>query len=700
MPYPKDGSPPAEQSSTHAETLRQRAETMLAQQAEAPAAPNPVSASAETQQLIHDLKVHQVELALQNEELQRTQTALEAERGRYFKLYELAPMGYCTLNEQGRIIEANPALAELLDRPRSKLIEQPFARFLARADQDVFYLQCLRCRTNGDKHTREMHLIRADQSSLWALLKCFHNVNQDGELLTYLAIIDISSQKQALHASEERFELAMNATRDGLFDWDLVTDAIYYSPGWKHMLGYAEDELPNTVAVWAELADPEALPWWWKQQQELIHGQRERLEMEFRMRHKEGHWVDVLSRASVLFNEQGQAVRMIGTHVDITERKRQELELQHMQKLESLGTVAGGIAHDFNNLLAGLFLNLELVGDALPANSAAQQPLQMALDAIYRSKHLTKQLLTFAKGGTPLLTAVDTASLVHETLQFNLHGSAIETRCHLPADLWPLQADRELIAQVIANLTINARQAMPAGGTLYVEGENLAGRQAAGLDSSRDYVRLAFCDEGPGIPAKHLERLFDPYFTTKDTGSGLGLAVVHGIVNQHQGRINVHSTPGSGTTFTLDLPATHEAPAATPAHTADADLPQTWHVLVMDDEAMIQAVVEQNLTRFGHHVTLAADGHAAIAQYKTAQASGQPFDVVIMDLTVPGGLGGLQATQALFEFDPHARIIVASGYCDDPVMAHYRDYGFAGRLVKPFKLETLRDEIAQVMAET
>ena len=699
MKYPKQDSTPAA-TSQHTDTLRRRAEAMLAQQAEQPAAPHAVPATTTTEQLIHDLQVHQFELALQNEELQQAHAALDAERARYFELYELAPMGYCTLSDTGLIIEANLALAKLLSRPRSKLINQPFSRFLAQADQDAFYLQCQRSRTRDGKRSREMRLVRADQSHFWALLKCFYPHNHDGRLLTYLAISDITAQKQALHASEKRFELAMNATRDGLFDWDLVTDEIYYSPGWKRMLGYAEEELPNTLAVWETLTDPETLPWWWKQQQELIHGQRERLEMELQMQHKDGHWVDILSRASIIHNEQGQAVRMIGTHVDITERKRQTHELQRMQKLESLGTVAGGIAHDFNNLLAGLFINLELVGDALPANSAAQQPLQMALDAMDRSKHLTKQLLTFAKGGTPLLAVVDTASLVRETLQFNLHGSAIETRCHLPADLWPLQADRELVAQVIANLTINARHAMSAGGTLYVEGRNLAGRQEAGLDSSRDYVRLAFCDDGPGIPAKHLERIFDPYFTTKDTGNGLGLAIVHGIVNQHQGRISVHSTLGSGTTFTLDLPATHEAPTAAPARTADADLPQTWHVLVMDDEAMIQEVVEQSLTHFGHHVTLAADGHAAIAQYKAAQASGQPFDVVIMDLTVPGGLGGLQATQALFELDPHARIIVASGYFDDPVMAHYRDYGFAGRLVKPFKLETLRDEIAQVMAET
>jgi PAS domain S-box-containing protein len=386
---------------------------------------------------------------------------------------------------------------------------------------------------------------------------------------------------------------------------------------------------------------------------------------------------------------------------DVTEKLKTEEELFKSKKLESIGVLAGGIAHDFNNIFTGLFGNIELAKMELSRDHEAYPHIEAANQALERATNLTKQLLTFAKGGDPILEEVNLQQVVQTSITFNLSGSNVKAHLNLPDDLWQVKADKGQISQVIANLIINAKQAMPDGGSLYIEAENIKDlNESTVRHLSGDFVKFSIRDEGVGISAKHVERIFDPYFSTKQTGSGLGLAAVLSIITQHNGHISVASKPDIGTTFTIFLPA--EKSSYKPTVTTHLDLTEkptstSGHILVMDDEEMVRNVSAAMLKRCGYTVDFAVDGEAAIEKYISADKSGNSFDIVIMDLTIPGGMGGKEAVNRLLAIDPEAKVIVSSGYSTDPVMANYSDYGFKGRLVKPFQMETLKTEICRVI---
>lgn len=314
---------------------------------------------------------------------------------------------------------------------------------------------------------------------------------------------------------------------------------------------------------------------------------------------------------------------------------------------------------------------------------------------------MTNQLLIFAKGGDPVLKVINTDKLIRQILRFNLSGSNVRACFDLPGGLWPIKADREQIGQVLANITINAKQAMPAGGSLYIGGKNIEPDAESGaMDLSGTFVRITARDEGVGIPQKIIARIFDPYFSTKRSGYGLGLAVAHSIVAKHKGHLTVDSTPNVGTTFTLLLPA-HPAVGAeraeTPSETDNEFERISLRILFMDDEKMLRKLGLNMLRECGHGVDTAIDGREAIEKYTSAIKHSQPYDLVILDLTVPGGMGGKEAGFELLSKDPNARIIVSSGYSSDPVMANCLDYGFAGQLAKPYKRAELEREISRAM---
>ena len=385
---------------------------------------------------------------------------------------------------------------------------------------------------------------------------------------------------------------------------------------------------------------------------------------------------------------------------DVTEQLKTEEELFKFKKLESVGVLAGGIAHDFNNILTGLFGNIELAKMKLSRDHEAYSHIETANQALERAIHLTKQLLTFAKGGDPILEAVNLQQVVQTSISFNLSGSNIKAHLNLPDNLWQGKADKGQISQVIANLTINAKQAMPDGGCLYIDAENIKDlKENTALNLSGDFVKLSMRDEGIGISAKHIEKIFDPYFSTKQSGSGLGLAIIHSIITQHNGHIRVVSKPEIGTTFTIYLPAEKSShkPAATTLDLTEKPTSTSGHILVMDDEEIVRDVSAAMLKLCGYTVDFAVDGKEAIEKYISAAKTGCPFDIVIMDLTIPGGIGGQEALKKLLAVAPRAKVIVSSGYSTDPVIANYSEYGFKGRLVKPFQMKTLKTEICKVM---
>ncbi|MCB9828540.1 MAG: PAS domain S-box protein [Planctomycetes bacterium] len=398
---------------------------------------------------------------------------------------------------------------------------------------------------------------------------------------------------------------------------------------------------------------------------------------------------------------EGQTVGAVVILRDVTEQQRRELEMQRAAKLESVGVLAGGIAHDFNNILAGVIGNLSLARMDVAAESEAAYSLKQAQEAAIRAQNLTRQLLTFAKGGAPMKRLTRLDELIRDTAAFALRGSNVRCEPQIVEGLAAAEVDEGQINQVLHNLVLNAAQAMPDGGVLHVEAHNVLLGAESGLPVKPGlYLEIRVADEGCGIPEDALKRIFDPYFTTKREGTGLGLATSYSIVRRHGGCIAVSSTVGVGTTFCVYLPASDrpllDAASADPKA---LDVPAGGgRVLLMDDEATVRDVGGRMLQALGLEPAFAVDGEQALDLYAQAQAAGRPFEVVIMDLTVPGAMGGREATARLLEQDPHARIVVSSGYSNDPVMSDPARYGFTGILRKPYTKDDLNVVVVEQLA--
>ncbi len=367
-------------------------------------------------------------------------------------------------------------------------------------------------------------------------------------------------------------------------------------------------------------------------------------------------------------------------------------ELIKSQKLESLGVLAGGIAHDFNNILTGIMGNISFARVFLDESHRVAKILREAEKASQRATDLARQLLTFAKGGRPIKQNVSAKQIIPASASFALRGTNVSSVIEVPDNLHAIYVDEGQINQVFNNIIINAVHAMPDGGTITIKAENirLDGTNMMSLAPGK-YVRITFADTGCGMSDDIRKRIFEPYFTTKSGGNGLGLASAYSIVNKHGGHISVRSTPDKGTTFDIMLPAGGEQ---APEPEVDMTLSEAvkhscGSLLVMDDEEMLRDLTTVMLGELGYHVQTCANGEEAIALYKAAQEAGEPFSAVIMDLTIPGGMGGKEAARHILNIDPAACLIVSSGYSNDPVMEEYSSFGFRATIVKPYNLSTM-----------
>ena len=454
------------------------------------------------------------------------------------------------------------------------------------------------------------------------------------------------------------------------------------------LLGYEEDELVNRSAagilVNASLFDR-------LMEQGSISG------VETTIRAKDGSRIPVLVSGSVMRDDGGAVQGVVCVAQDLTVRKKMEEELIKSEKLQSVGILAGGIAHDFNNFLTIASGNVELLKESIPREDKRYKRVLEAEKALHRAEKLTRQLLTFSRGGAPLRKAASIAELIRESAHFPISGSRVQCEQTMPEDLWPVEVDEGQISQVINNLVMNAVQAMPQGGTVRVRCENVT-LQSGDVPHlwEGNYVKIAISDEGPGISGENLKKIFDPYFTTKEMGSGLGLAISYSIVKYHDGHITVDSEEGRGTTFSIYLPVSRGVP-----RNRTDELEQVFtgsgKVLVMDDEVSVQDVAGEILKRIGYEVEFAGDGAEAIERYRRAKESGAPFDAVIIDLTIPGGMGGKEAIKKLREFDPQVKAIVSSGYSNDPIMADHRKYGFSGVVPKPYRIHEMSRVLHEVL---
>ncbi len=385
---------------------------------------------------------------------------------------------------------------------------------------------------------------------------------------------------------------------------------------------------------------------------------------------------------------------------DITERKQLEQERLKFQKLESLGTLAGGIAHDFNNLLQGIFGYISMAKLTIDQREKSLAMLEQAEKALHQSVNLTSQLLTFSKGGKPVRKVIDLRTVIENAVTFALSGSRVSYDLSCGDDLCAVEADEGQIGQVVQNIVLNAEQSMPLGGRIDISARNVPAARAGGLSLTAPdgLVEIVVSDRGMGIPPEHLPRIFDPYFTTKEKGSGLGLATSYSIVKNHDGMIDVSSVLGKGSTFTVYLPATHAAPEQTALSASVMRIKgRKLRILVMDDEQIVRVVTGELLRELGHEAEFAEHGDAAVEKYRRAKAEGRPFDAVILDLTIRGGMGGLETLRKLKEIDPEVKAVVSSGYSDDSGAAEYTAHGFRSYLKKPYNMEYLQDVLNRLM---
>jgi len=517
---------------------------------------------------------------------------------------------------------------------------------------------------------------------------------------------DITGRQQAaedLREHKERLELALKGAELGTWDWQVPTGQVTFNDRWAGMLGYRPDEIEPHLNGWKKLVHPDDLARVMPIITDHLEGRTSIYQAEFRMRTKSGGWKWILATGKVVTRDkQGNAVRVAGTHLDISMRKKTEEELQKMDRLESVGTLAGGIAHDFNNILMGLFGNISIARKELTEAHPAFNALREAEKSMKRATSLTRQLLTFAKGGEPVKEDVSLGTLVEETVRFDLSGSKVKPVFKQADDLWPAAVDRGQMQQVFSNLTINARQAMPDGGHLFIimENQELSENIPPNLQPGR-YIRVTVRDEGIGIDPENLERIFDIYFTTKETGNGLGLATTYSIITRHGGHISVESEPGKGTLFTLHLPAAEaqQIQAADKPVAEVASTRQNAKILIMDDEEVIRGVTEKMLEIIGYKAQSANDGKQAVEMYRQAMTAGEPFDAVIMDLTIPGGMGGEEAMRRILALDPEAKGIVSSGYTDGRIMANFANYGFRDIVPKPYSIGRLQEVLSRVLGK-
>ncbi|MBI5487794.1 MAG: PAS domain S-box protein [Deltaproteobacteria bacterium] len=408
----------------------------------------------------------------------------------------------------------------------------------------------------------------------------------------------------------------------------------------------------------------------------------------------------IADSAAPIRDPQSRTIGVVLVFRDVTDKERMQADMLRIERLQSLGVLAGGIAHDFNNLLAAILGNVGLGRLYAGPGSQIGDLLEEAEKATLRAKDLTRQLLTFARGGEPARRTTALGALVRDAAQFALHGSTSSCDFDIAPDLHQAEVDPGQISQVVHNLVLNAVQAMEQGGRIELVCRNVTVEPASALPlPPGPYVSVAVRDHGPGIPDERLAAIFEPYYTTKPRGTGLGLTIVHSIVLKHDGHVRVESRVGEGSTFVIWLPASLAA-AESPPPVSRTALGGTGRVLLMDDDPAVLDVGAQMLRHLGYGVDTATDGQAALRLYGDAHAAGRSYDAVLLDLTVPGGMGGAEAIRRILALDAEAVAVACSGYSSDPILANPRAFGFRDALAKPYDISALGRTLVAVGRKT
>ena len=601
--------------------------------------------------------------------------------------------------ESGKILDANPIASQLLLRDHDEIVGLHHLQLYPphwTETAEKTYAKLLQ--SEELQKPLETAVLRSDGTEV-PVEALVQTIQIDGIPVLHGVVRDIGERKQMveeLRRSEELFRTLAEASLSGIFIFQDGTFR-YANPALGRIFGYDVKEMIRGMKP-LEVTHPEDREAGEDYIRQCLDSREKRSPVfSFRGVQSNGNVIDCELLAGVVDYKSKPA--LIGTILDVTALKRREEELVRTQKIESLGVLAGGIAHDFNNILTAISTNMSMARMYGNLEDDISQMIADAEKASLRAKNLTQQLLAFAKGGMPIKKTVSIVQLLRDTAEFALSGSNVRSEYSIPGDVWFVVVDEGQITQVINNLVINADQAMPAGGTIKISAKNvLVGEEdQIPLEKGR-YVKVSVADQGTGISQKHLNKIFDPFFTTKQKGSGLGLAISFTLVKTHGGHIGVHSELDIGTTVDVYLPASEEA-IETVAREKEAPIKGEGRVLLIDDDEMIRRSTGEMLKRFGYDMKLAKNGEEGLKFYKKARESERPFDAVIMDLTIRGGMGGKETIQELMKIDPDAKVIVSSGYSDDPVMSEFGAYGFVGMVEKPYRIKDLGALLGKIIAE-
>ena len=630
--------------------------------------------------------------------MRETEKALRDSREKYRLLFNRTPVSIFYFDKNLRITQFNDKFVELLQSAREKL-----SGLDLNTVNDKSIIPCLKSAVKGKNgFYKGRYRATTSDAEIFVSMKTEPLFNDAGEVTGGVGIIEDIKQvyetEEALLKSEENFKEMIDRSPLPITVTDSNDNIVYYNRECIDLFKFSKRNITDLNSWW-DNAYPDPLykqivvnDWYsgYKNSQtrrEMFGPKEYKVHCgDGTIRDIEFHVVPVGDRSFIIMN-------------DMTRHRKAEEELLKTKKIESLGILAGGLAHDFNNLLTAIIGNLNLAKIDITEEHKSYSFLDSIEKAAWRARDLTQQLLTFSRGGAPIKKVTSVKQLLVDSASFVLAGTVIKPEYNIADDLWDADIDESQISQVIHNLVINAKESMPDGGVIKISAENFKCEGDECLIFAGDYIRIRIEDSGSGITSSIITNIFDPFFTTKSAATGLGLSVSYSIIKKHGGDIKVSSVESAGTVFEILLPASVEK-----SHPCmNQEIKQqsiNGRILVMDDEELILDITKKMLNKMGYAAEVSKSGEETIALYKSAKDKGLPYDCVIMDLTIPGGMGGKETLRILKEYDPGITAIVSSGYSNDPVMSEYKEYGFAGVSEKPYSFEDLRKEIEMVVSNS